>query len=452
MNDTYWKHLQQIVQIPSLSSTDDAHTDWAPFEKIHAFLKETYPMIHSRMERIPIGHASLLFHLKSPHPKKAPLLLMAHQDVVPPGNLSQWTYDPFSGEIADGCLWGRGSNDCKSLLIAECEAVEALLKDGFEPAYDLYLFFGHNEEVQVIDEVCGPALAAAYLKENGVRLGCLFDEGGVVKCGKDYGSAVDMAEIGIAEKAPNETVLYKTGKGGHASQPGNGTVLGDIARAMTAVEAHPMPYRLTEAAIAELKGMAPFQSGERAMVFGDPEGHFDRLCQIARKDRAIDAILHTTMAVTMASGSPQSNVLPAHADCTMSVRILQGDTSESVQAYLRGLVPEGVKVKVDLPENPYPASSVECEEYRLLGDVIHDVFGKKTALIPVIMAGATDSRYFSAICDHVFRFSGRYLTKEWGEAHQIDEKVPLDVEETAVAFFTRFLHAYDMGSSNHSHS
>ena len=208
MNDTYWKHLQQIVQIPSLSSTDDAHTDWAPFEKIHAFLKETYPMIHSRMERIPIGHASLLFHLKSPHPKKAPLLLMAHQDVVPPGNLSQWTYDPFSGEIADGCLWGRGSNDCKSLLIAECEAVEALLKDGFEPAYDLYLFFGHNEEVQVIDEVCGPALAAAYLKENGVRLGCLFDEGGVVKCGKDYGSAVDMAEIGIAEKAHNECVLY----------------------------------------------------------------------------------------------------------------------------------------------------------------------------------------------------------------------------------------------------
>lgn len=442
MNDTYIKHLQKIVQIPSVSSTDDLDTDWAPFEALHAFLKEAYPTIHERMALTPIGHASLLFHLKSNHPKAKPLLLMAHQDVVPPGNVSQWTYDPFSATIADGCLWGRGSNDCKSLLIAECETVEKLLKEGFEPDYDLYLFFGHNEEVQVKDEVCGPALAVKHLKEAGVRIGCLFDEGGCVKKGADYGTPVDTAEIGIAEKAPNETVLSKTGMGGHASQPGQGTVLGDIARAMAAVEAHPMPYRLTEASIAELKALAPFQSGERAAVFADPEGHFEELTAIAKQERAIDAILHTTFAVTMASGSPQSNVLPAHASCTMSVRVLQGDTSESMQAYLRNLMPDGVKVSVDIPEDPYPASSIECREYKLLEDVIHKVYGNDTALIPVIMTGATDSRYFSSICDHGFRFSGRYLTKEWGEAHQIDEKVPLDVVERAVNFFTVFLRAY----------
>lgn len=443
MNETYVKHLQDIVRIPSVSSTNDEHTDWSQFEKLHDFLKTAYPTIHERMERIEIGHAGLLFHFKSKHPKHLPVLLMAHQDVVPAGKLDQWTHGPFSGDVADGCLWGRGSGDCKSLLIAECEAVEALLKDGFDPDFDIYLSFGHNEEVQARDEVKGAALAAKYLKDHGVKIGCIFDEGGNVFKGSDFGDAKDTARVALAEKGPNEFVLYKDGAGGHASKPGKGTVLGDVARAMAAVEAHPLPYRLTPLVKDQLQALAPLQDGAKKEIFADPEGHWEALSAIAREDRAIDTLLHTTCAVTMASGSPQANVLPSHAECTMSVRILQGDTVESVKAYLESIMPCGVKVKVTFGQDPYPAGSTDSKEFQLLSDVIHDVYGKDTVVVPTTLGGATDSRYYSGVCDHIFRFSGRYFTKDWGEAHQIDEKVPADVIEKPVKFFKAFLKAYN---------
>lgn len=443
MNEKYLAHLAEAVRIPTLSSANDEATDWAPFEALHAFLREAYPLMHSRMEVIEIGRASLLFHLPAKMPKRAPILLMAHQDVVPTGDPEQWTYDPFSATIADGCLWGRGSNDCKSLLIAECETVEALLSEGFAPDYDIYISFGHNEEVLCDDTVKGSVLAAKYLKEHGVQIGILFDEGGVVNCGKDSGDSCDTARVGMAEKAPCQFMLSKDGRGGHASKPGRGTVLGDVARAMAAVEANPFPYRLTPLAKVQLTALAPLQTGARKEIFADPEGKWEALCELAKNDREIDAILHTTCAVTMASGSPQANVLPAHAECQMSVRILQGDTVESVCAYLQSIMPDGVTVSVPFGEDPHPEGSTESEAFRLLSETIHEVYGEETVVLPTILTGATDSRNYSEVADNIFRFSGRYFNKQWVEAHQIDEKVPVDVVEPAVRFFKAFLQAYN---------
>lgn len=438
----YIRHLQRAVRIPTISTENDASTDWSAFDRFHEFLRQTYPLIHSRMERTVIGRASLLFHWRSEAPKRPPVLLMAHQDVVPPGPMGQWTHDPFGGDIAEGCLWGRGTNDCKSLLIAECEAVEELLAEGFSPDFDIYLSFGHNEEVQVGDDAKGAVLAARYLAAQGVTLGCVFDEGGVVVPGEALGSGAPAAFVSLAEKAPNDFVLWKNGPGGHASKPGAGTVLGDVARAMAAVEAHPMPYRLTPVAEAQLRALSRLVTGERQAIYADPRGRWEDLCALARTDRELDAILHTTMAVTKASGSPQTNVLPSHAECTMSVRILQGDTVESVRAYLESIMPCGVQVKAAFGEDPHPAVSMESDTFRLLEAVIRQVYGADTAVVPMVLAGGTDSRKYSPVCDHIFRFSGRILTKDWGEAHQIDEKVPLDVVEPAVRFFKAWMRAY----------
>lgn len=443
MNYTYIEHLQAIVRIPTISNKNENLTDWHQFEKLHNFLKTAYPTIHSRMEKIHIGKAGLLFHLRSQSSKKLPVLLMAHQDVVPAGDESKWTHRPFSGDLADGCLWGRGSGDCKSLLIAECEAVEELLKSGFEPDYDLYLSFGHNEEVQANNDIKGAALTAKYLKDHAVKIGCIFDEGGKVFRGVDFGDSTDTARVALAEKAPNGIILYKDSVGGHASKPGKGTALGAVARAIAAVEANPLPYRLTPLIRSELQALAPLQRGERRKIFSHPDRYWDALCTIARDDRELDALLHTTFAATMASGSPQANILPPHAECTLNVRILQGDTVESVKSYLESIIPEDVKIRVTFGQDPQLAGGVHSDEFRLLTNIIHEVFGNDTAVIPTELCGATDSRYFSTVCDHIFRFSGRYFTKDWGEAHQIDEKVPLNVVEKPVIFFKRFLEKYN---------
>ena len=159
-NEKYLRHLQGLVQIPSVSSVNDEHTDWSRFDELHQYLQTTYPMIYQKLELTVIGKASLLFRWPSENPDRKPVLLMAHQDVVPAGREEQWSHPPFAGEVEDGFLWGRGSEDCKSLLSAEMDAVEELLEEHFKPSFDIYLSFGHNEEVQCTPDKKGSILAA----------------------------------------------------------------------------------------------------------------------------------------------------------------------------------------------------------------------------------------------------------------------------------------------------
>ena len=438
----YAEHLSKMVQFPTVSTTNDENTDWKPLQDFQNYLRETYPLVHSRMSVTKIGNGSLLFHLKSEHPTHRPVLIMSHQDVVPAGDASRWTYPPFSGKIADGKIWGRGSIDCKALVMAEMETVEALLKEGFAPNYDLYIALGHNEEVEAAPDVKGSKLTVAFLKEHGVKLGCLFDEGGKVLCGKDNGYSEDLAQVSLGEKASVNFVIYKDGKGGHAMKPGKGTLLGSIGRAIAAIEANPMPYRLIPITEAQLKASAGLQPEKIQEIYADPQHHWDELCQLARDDIFLDGLLHTTFAVTMASGSSISNVLPTHAECTVNVRILQGDTIDSVTEYLKSILPADVKIKCMGTENPRPVGSAESREFKLLEDVLSEIYDGHIKVVPSLLLGGTDSRNYTEICDNVFKFGGGYNTADYGQTHQIDEHIPLAVLGASIQFLTAYLKAY----------
>lgn len=438
----YAEHLSKMVQFPTVSTTNDENTDWKPLQDFQNYLRETYPLVHSRMSVTKIGNGSLLFHLKSEHPTHRPVLIMSHQDVVPAGDASRWTYPPFSGKIADGKIWGRGSIDCKALVMAEMETVEALLKEGFAPNYDLYIALGHNEEVEAAPDVKGSKLTVAFLKEHGVKLGCLFDEGGKVLCGKDNGYSEDLAQVSLGEKASVNFVIYKDGKGGHAMKPGKGTLLGSIGRAIAAIEANPMHYRLIPITEAQLKASAGLQPEKIQEIYADPQHHWDELCRLARDDIFLDGLLHTTFAVTMASGSSISNVLPTHAECTVNVRILQGDTIDSVAEYLKSILPADVKIKCMGTENPRPVGSAESREFKLLEDVLSEIYDGHIKVVPSLLLGGTDSRNYTEICDNVFKFGGGYNTAEYGQTHQIDEHIPVSVLGASIQFLTAYLKAY----------
>ncbi len=120
-------------------------------------------------------------------------------DVVPvePGSAGAWQHPPFSGAIADGFVWGRGTLDDKVSVLATLEAIELLLADGFTPERTIYLAFGHDEE---IDGRHGAAAIAAVLAERGVRLGFTLDEGGIIAHDIVPGVAPPVALIGVAEK------------------------------------------------------------------------------------------------------------------------------------------------------------------------------------------------------------------------------------------------------------
>jgi len=140
-------HLSQALRFPTISHEDPADFDSGAFSLLHAYLGQSYPRAHSELELV--GPASLLYTWKGEEPDLPPVVLMAHQDVVPiePGTEGEWSYRPFGGEIAGGYIWGRGAMDDKGSLVAILEAVETLLARGFRPKRSIYLAFGHDEEV-----------------------------------------------------------------------------------------------------------------------------------------------------------------------------------------------------------------------------------------------------------------------------------------------------------------
>ena len=440
MNEIYVKHLQGMVQIPTLSSSDMEKMDFSQFEKFHNYLAECYPVLHEKMEKKIIGRAGLLYKLEGTKSDKLPVLLMAHQDVVPEGDHAKWHHPPYSGEIADGCIWGRGSTDCKCVIMAEMEAVEALLKEGFMPDYDLYLAYGYNEEVQAKEKSAREIVA--YLAEQGVKLGCVFDEGSGVSDGSSMGFNGYVCNVELGEKAFQDYEIYKDSPGGHSMHPGQGTALGSVARAVVAIEANPFPYRLTEIVENQLKALAQCMTGEKAEIYADPKGNFEKLCALAKEDKQLDALLHTTCAVTMASGSQQSNILPEHASMIMNCRVLQGDTEESMMAHFRSIIPEDVCIRRIVGEDPAPASPVDGRPFKLIGEIAKTLYGENTLVIPGLLAGGTDSRFYSAICDNVFRYAGFFKDNRWGPAHQVNECIPCDVLESGVKFYRELLLRY----------
>ena len=432
-------HLSQMIQMKTVSNSDVNKVDWSEFEKLHKLFETLYPHVYDVMEVDRVGQAGLQFHY---HPKKTakkPLLLMSHQDVVEIGDRSQWSHDPFSGLLLDGSVYGRGTTDCKHLVLSELEALESLFAEGFRPDYDLYLSLGYSEEVYLENDVDGAQRLVDHLAEKEVHIGTILDEGGGLF--PEAGGRL-AARIGLGEKAAVNYEIYCDRKGGHSSKPGNGTALGAVAKAVVAIEAHPFPYRLTPLVEAQLSATAPLKEEPVRRIYADPKGHFEELCALAQEDPALDAMLHTTVAFTMAQASTQPNVLPSHAAVGLSVRVLQGDTVESVKRRLQGFLPEGVKIRHISGKDPVPASTPDSDSNRLLTKILHAAYGDGLLAIPFLMLGATDTRYYKPITDTVLLFTGHVHDNRWGAAQQVNEHIPVDALPASVEFFREFLKQY----------
>lgn len=432
-------HLGRFVQCKTVSNMDVDKYDWGEFEKLHAAFKEFYPHVYAEMEVEVVGRAGLQFCLKAERPTKKPLLLMAHQDVVEIGDPAKWNFAPFGGDVIDGCLCGRGCTDCKALCLTELEAVEALLAKGYRPDYDLYISLGYSEEVYLNNDVDGAELLVRNLEKKGVQLGAVIDEGGAIDKGPN---GEYLARIGLQEKASVNYELYMDTPGGHSCTPGKTTALGQLARAIVNIEDHPFPYRLTPMAIVQLKAQAPYVAPERQALYADPEGHWEELKALAETDKVLDGMFHTTVAFTMASGSLQPNVLPSHATVQFNTRILEGDTVQSVLDYLKELLPEGVQIRNICGPDPMPAAPLDSHLVKVTEKVLKDMYGDKVRIIPFLMIGCTDSRFYKRITDSQIMFSGMLKDNRWGPAHMVNEKLPVDALPKGVEFMTRLIENY----------
>ena len=411
-NDLYVKHLQGMIKYPTVSSVDPEKIDTEAFLAFHKYLEETYPLVHKTMT--------------------------AHQDVVPEGDHSMWKYPPYEGVIAEGCLWGRGSTDSKCNILAYMEALEGMIADGFVPDYDIYLGFGYNEEIMGGPGAAGTILVD-LLKSRGVEIGLELDEGG----GIDQQGGQYVAQIYPAEKGYADFEFSMKDPGGHSSQPGEHSSLGIIGKTACILEENVLPQRLEAPAIEQMKARAPFLTGELAELFKDPEANWETLKPIVAKDRSLNAMTRTTTAVTMAKGSDQANILPERSWLVINNRLLAGDTIESLQAFYESIVPEGVEVKLLKGHNMPTVSSTDTVGYRLIQSIVEKKYPGIT-MMPSMLLGGTDARYYCDICPthSVYRFTGLRYNSKWGGAHQVNERIDTDILADNVEFYVELIKGY----------
>lgn len=434
------ERLAGALRFRTISYQDTAAFDLGEFAALHRYLESAFPRVHRTLLREAVGEASLLYTWRGSDTSLAPIVLMAHQDVVPvePGTEDRWSHPPFGGAIAGGYVWGRGAIDDKSNLAAQLEAVELLLARGYEPRRTVLLAYGHDEEV---GGLYGAARIVELLQARGVRPAFVVDEGGAVAEGMIPGLAAPVAAVGIAEKGYLSLELSVRTTGGHSSMPPPHTAIGILARALERLERRQMPRGLrpvTEAMFDYLGPELPFAS--RLAVAN--RWLFEPLILRQFGSTAIgNAMLRTTMAPTIFQAGVKENVLPSSASAVINFRILPGDSIRHVLEHVRRTVDDPrIEIKMlRFQSEPSPTSSVDSESFRLIARSIRQVV-PDAVVVPWLVVGGTDSRHFTGLAGEVYRVSlARAGPGDLSRIHGTDERIGIENYGEMVRFYVQLL-------------
>lgn len=434
-DDQVIEHLAEMIRCKTVSDRDESKMDWAEFEKFQNLLPKLYPLIHERFTLEKIGKSGLLYHMKGKKPG-APIVLMAHYDVVPVDE-SQWTKPAFDGIIEDGVLWGRGTLDTKGSLCGVMEAVENLLHHDFVPTYDLYLSFAGDEEV---DGTSCPEIVKTF-ESRGIIPRLVLDEGGAIVEGAFPGVSVPCAMIGTAEKGGLCVDMEINSPGGHSSTPPKKTALGRLSRAVTRLEKNPMKCHMTQPVAEMLDTLGRHSSFGLKLLFANLwcfKGLFFVVCKLLGGE--LNAMVTTTLAVTKMQGSDAYNVLPPKAKAGANLRLLEGDTVEKAIEHINKVMDDkDIKVSFVSGGNASRTSRTDCCEFALITQSIRQTW-EGVVPSPYLMMACSDSRHYSRISDRVYRFSPMTMTSaERKMIHGHDERVEESNIKNTVAFFMRLL-------------
>lgn len=433
------EHLSAVIKIDTISHEDVTLDDTSKFRVLHDLLAKQYPLTHSTLKKELIDGFSLLYTWKGSNESLDPVVLMAHQDVVPADEhtLSQWTYSPFSGEIAEGFIWGRGTLDIKCQMIGVFEAVEHLLYNNYQPERTVMLAFGHNEEVLG----SGAKMVVAHLKAKGIHVQSVLDEGGSIYTGILPGVDGMAAAIGVTEKGYLSLKLQAQAKGGHSSTPSADTAIAILAQAIVRLQKH--PFR------AQPKALMPMFKGLGAAASPLMQLAFSNLwlfggvikAKLANNPEAM-ASIRTTMAPTIIKGGLKDNVLPSVAEAVINFRLLPGETIASVCEHVRKVIKDERVTFEPMPDKAWEASPVSpmtCSAYQHLATVISELF-PGSASAPYLMLGGTDSRNFCEISDQVYRLSPVVVREEdLHRVHGVNERISVEAMHKMAEYFYRLI-------------
>ncbi len=438
--DAAAERLAGAVRIRTVSHETPSAEELREFPVLHAYLERSFPRTHAVLRRELVNEYSLLYTWTGRDPAAKPVVLMAHQDVVPiaPGSEAQWHAGPFSGEIRDGFVWGRGAWDDKGNLMAILEAVEALAAAGFEPERTVYLAFGHDEEN---GGSAGAQAIAALFRQRAVHPEFVLDEGLLIAEGIIPGLDSPAALVGIAEKGWATLRLTATAVPGHSSIPGAHTAIGSLANALYHLERERFPAAVRGVAAQTFETLAPEMRGLNKIALTN----LWLLEPLVRRQLAqapsTDALQRTTQAITVIRGGDKENVLPASAEALVNFRLLPGESVTGVLEHVRAAVRDPA-LKVEVLPGARAASAVASVDSRGYGMIARAVraVAPDVVVAPGLVIGGTDSHHMEGIADDVYRFSPvRVRPADLARFHGTDERISIDNYAEVIRFYETLL-------------
>ena len=429
----YGERLAQMVRKETVSSRFDS--DKTKFYEFHEILEELFPLVHQTCEKH-VFNGSLLFKW-SGKGKAEPILLMSHHDVVEANG--DWEHEPFSGELDDeGRPWGRGTVDTKASLFCIFTAVEEKIREGFVPEGDVYIASGCTEEFSGE----GAPLTAAWLKEHNIHLRFLIDEGGMILDEPIGGVKGTYAMVGVLEKGYGDLKFIARGKGGHASAPGRNTPLVRLGRFMAAVEKKsPFTSKFSPAVLEMFRRLTPNMAFGMKLVFANLwlfKPLLAKLMPLISPPGA--AMLHTTVAFTMAKGADGLNVLPQEAYVTANLRFIPHQPTDESIALITDMAKKfNLETEVLYKDYPCPVVDYKGDAFRLVEQTIGEIY-PGVGVSPYVMTGGTDAKYYKDVCDDCIRFAPLYINKQQYESiHGLNENIYIGTLPMGVDFYKKII-------------
>ncbi|KAL3459368.1 hypothetical protein BJX64DRAFT_291342 [Aspergillus heterothallicus] len=454
--------LTNIIKIPSESYDDlgpiDSDPRWNIFYEIEDYIKTVYPTIFSTVSLDHANTHGLIITWKGSLPPATakPILLLAHQDVVPvlPETVSEWTHPPYEGYFDGEKIWGRGATDDKGYMISLLESLDLLIQSGFKPKRTVILAFGCDEEIS--GENCGRPIADLLHErygDDGIYL--IIDEGSV---GIQREFNASFALVSVAEKGYLDIGIEVSGSGGHASNPPEHNVIGILSEIVTEIEQNPFQGRVTTA-------NPMFGFLECAAVHAPdssfPDSLRSKLSQVASRDanaernlaKELDHLRYyfrTSQSVGKINGGLKINAIPELASAMVNLRLAVETSVATVQTHYEALIspiakrhnmtlsgfsssppslssnPRKITLSsVDALE-PAPVSPVSADAFRVLSGTIKRTLkpledDQELIVSPYLMPANTDTKFFWALSKNIYRFTPINLVENLNRAHTVDE-------------------------------
>jgi len=466
-NDSAIQRLSGGLKIPSVSSGELGEFNYSPFDTIKEYLKASYPLIYQNTEFVEVNTYGLVFRLKGSNPSLDPILFLSHTDVVPPGDAEvkdksenifrpddkplpavsevseEWDFGPFSGAVANGRIYGRGSIDMKGMLFSLLESMNNLIKTKHIPQRDIYLAFGFDEEVGGQQ---GAVKIAEYFKNKSIEFDAVYDEGGLIlEKGSVTGINSDVAVIGCAEKGFLSVKVKVKGLGGHSSMPPTESAIGKAAIIMQRLEndqMKPVMTPLINQFFTNVGGSMPFVN---RMAIANQWLLKPVLLSQLTKNNSTNALVRTTTALTMMKGSDAPNVLSPEVEFVVNFRLLPGNTVKDVKQHITEAT-KGFDVEIEEIDTVKEASAVSptnTKAFKLIESAIKEIHPSAIAT-PYLTVGATDAYKYQIVGKNIYRFMPIKINNaEKQSIHSTNEYLSIENYMKMIHYFEYIMRNYD---------